>query len=540
VSSIWNSRLHSDPGTPLGTSDGFLGVMPAMDLQPRAALATFNGQPNLLPANKFVLFERIFQPISPSERETSCPTVFRKHYLGQSRRLDFLEETMPLLRVNHFLLAAMAIACCLVCCPSARGEEDSIFEKPIRLQADGKDIDTGDALGHSGPCFADVDDDGLRDLVVGDFSGKFRIYRNVGSQGAPKFAGPSFLMAGPVEARVPIYCCVGSSPHFADFDGDGKHDLLSGSYDPGECYLFRGLGHGKYAERQTIVDTSGNPVVRSVEHQSVGSWPVMVDWDNDGDLDLLVGTFIGTIFVRLNEGSAQRPEFGETNLNVEANGELLRVPSGMSGHAATAVCDWDNDGVWDIVSGCETGAVYWYRNVGTLGVPKFAAAETLVPEHDGNGHDEILESDADAVPGIRSQIFATDYNGDGKIDLLLGDFCTTLTPKPGLTTTEHTKMLSLYEGVREAQAHLRDANETLRVAFCKQFPGDECFSVAATVAWRDQAIKLVQDPKYKAWQTKAKTNVPEMLATYLAKPSRRDRFNDYCTCHGYVWLFQRK
>jgi hypothetical protein len=469
-----------------------------------------------------------------------------KYYHEQCSRNDLevasihKESTMPTIRLGWLLPAAITFLsffgwCCVSC-----GEEGPIFEKPLRLQADGKDIDTGDALGHSGPCLADADGDGLRDLVVGDFSGKFRIYRNVGSQNAPQFAGASFLMAGPVEAKVPIYCCVGSSPHFADFDGDGKPDLLSGSYDPGECYLFRGLGSGKYAERETILDKAGNPVSRTTEHQSVGSWPVMIDWDNDGDLDLLVGTFIGTMFVRLNDGSAQKPEFSESNLNVEADGELLRVPSGMSGHAAPAVCDWDGDGLWDILSGSESGAVYFYRNVGTLGSPKFAAAETLVQEHEGNGYDELLDQGAKPVPGIRSQIAVADFNGDGKIDLLLGEFCTTLTPKPGLTATEHAKLLSLYEGVREAQANLRTANEKARVAFCKQFPGDECFSVAATLAWREQVIKMAQDRKYKAWQTKAKTNLPEMLAAYLAKPSRPERFNDYCTCHGYVWLFLRK
>src|SRR5262249_34501413 len=138
----------------------------------------------------------------------------------------------------------------------------SIFNKPVRLQADGQLIDSGAEWGHSGPALADVDGDGLRDLVVGDYSGKFRFYRNVGSRSEPRYASPAYLKAGDTEAQVRIYCCIGSSPHFVDFDADGKLDFISGSYDPGECYLFRGLGRGKFSERETIVDITGKPIIR--------------------------------------------------------------------------------------------------------------------------------------------------------------------------------------------------------------------------------------------------------------------------------------
>jgi hypothetical protein len=76
---------------------------------------------------------------------------------------------------------------------------------PVRLRAGGDFIDTGLAWGHSGPCFHDVDGDGLPDLVVGDFSGKFRFYKNVGTREEPRCAPGTFLQAGGVDAQVPIY-----------------------------------------------------------------------------------------------------------------------------------------------------------------------------------------------------------------------------------------------------------------------------------------------------------------------------------------------
>jgi hypothetical protein len=85
------------------------------------------------------------------------------------------------------------------------GASKPVFHKPVRLEAAGKVIDSGPQWAHSGPCLHDVDGDGLRDLLVGDFSGLFRLYRNVGTDREPKFAAGEPLMAGGAQAKVPIY-----------------------------------------------------------------------------------------------------------------------------------------------------------------------------------------------------------------------------------------------------------------------------------------------------------------------------------------------
>lgn len=83
--------------------------------------------------------------------------------------------------------------------------EKGLFHPPVRLTAADGVIDSGAAWGHCGPWVADVDGDGVRDLVVGDFSGLFRFYRNEGDNRKPRYAKAVNLQAGGVDAKVPIY-----------------------------------------------------------------------------------------------------------------------------------------------------------------------------------------------------------------------------------------------------------------------------------------------------------------------------------------------
>jgi hypothetical protein len=79
------------------------------------------------------------------------------------------------------------------------------FAPPVRIEADGQPIDHGAAWGHCGPTLHDLDGDGIDDLVVGDFSGNFTVYRNAGTNKEPRFARGVPLSAGGVAAHVPVY-----------------------------------------------------------------------------------------------------------------------------------------------------------------------------------------------------------------------------------------------------------------------------------------------------------------------------------------------
>ncbi|MBN2129910.1 MAG: VCBS repeat-containing protein [Sedimentisphaerales bacterium] len=73
---------------------------------------------------------------------------------------------------------------------------------PIRLEADGKPIDT--EIGHAAPCVADFDGDGVQDLLVGQFGqGLLWIYRNEGTSAEPKLAAGVKFKEGVEDGRVP-------------------------------------------------------------------------------------------------------------------------------------------------------------------------------------------------------------------------------------------------------------------------------------------------------------------------------------------------
>jgi len=73
---------------------------------------------------------------------------------------------------------------------------------PVRLEAAGKAIDTD--VGHAAPCVCDFDNDGVQDLLVGQFGdGLLWIYRNEGTNAEPKLATGVKFKDGAKDGTVP-------------------------------------------------------------------------------------------------------------------------------------------------------------------------------------------------------------------------------------------------------------------------------------------------------------------------------------------------
>lgn len=120
-----------------------------------------------------------------------------------------------------------------------------------------------------GTCIIDLSGDGEKDLVVmGHGDEAVSIYRNMGVAG---FKALSEEQTGIHVRGNGVACAVG------DYDNDGLSDLAFAMED--RILLFRNLGGGRFEE---VTKEAG------IEPRNMPTGLIFVDYDHDGDLDLLV------------------------------------------------------------------------------------------------------------------------------------------------------------------------------------------------------------------------------------------------------------
>jgi hypothetical protein len=288
-----------------------------------------------------------------------------------------------------------------------------------------------------------------------------------------------------------------------DLDGDRRPDILSGSW-PGEIYFFQRCADGSFAAPQQLKTAGGKPL--NVGSASV---PFAFDWDGDGKPDLIVGTVSGEVFFVPNVGSRARPAFGAPRA-LSAGGKPIRVGGG---DAAPVVADWDGDGKPDLVVGAGDGSVVWFRNEGTARKPRLAAAKVLVPPSPSPWRDDRARGRADW--GVRVKPCVVDWDGDGRLDLLLGDLCGGCEQRPARTPEEAAE-------AKEAADRLPALRREWAAAYKEYAAAPERPSEAdrARVADLRARVKRLKDE-------------------ITRQSDVRDRYKTGYMSHGYVWLFRR-
>ena len=257
-----------------------------------------------------------------------------------------------------------------------------------------------------------------------------------------------------------------------DLDNDGYTDVLTGSW-PGELFWFRGQEAGEFEKAVMLKDKEGdficigggieetNDEIMITGHAEFnetddGDSYVMyhgkridstfekqvlvtgtasvahaVDWDDDGDIDLLVGDIGGFVYLIQNEGSSSEFRFGEHQKIVCGKPkQTIRVDGGDAG---PVTADWDGDGDLDLIVGCGDGSVRLYRNQGTRSSPNLAKGEELISKCEFEYGDEVPRT---PKRGSRAKVCVTDYNGDGLPDILLGDYARLGHDQPELSVEE--------------------------------------------------------------------------------------------------------
>src|SRR5262245_24728592 len=192
---------------------------------------------------------------------------------------------------------------------------------------------------------------------------------------------------------------------------------------------------GTFRKAEVLKGTDGEPLIIPAKGdqqltEKICTRPFAVDWAGDGKLDLIVGNFAGTFYRFKGEGKGK---FAPTPELLMSCGKPLRIPGA---HSDPFVIDWDGDGALDLLSGSTDGGVYWAKNRAGKGkVPDLAPFEPLIKPRQQHVGDILREEDLTG-PTYASRIWVADINGDGKLDILVGDSVRLVSPVKGLTEAE--------------------------------------------------------------------------------------------------------
>ena len=211
---------------------------------------------------------------------------------------------------------------------------------------------------------ADLDHDGWIDLAtVNEVSGDLRVFMNKGDGSGlyHPFLTPPYPIGLEASPNEP-----------ADFDNDGKIDIVASATDGGGVWIAHGNGDGTFGGTQ---------------HVLTGSEPhgvAVLDVDGDGDFDI-VDAVEGDdhLALLLNDGAGN---FGPPTF----------FDSGCSGEWALGQADMNGDGIFDLVTGCVNDK----------------KAVVLL----GNGDGTFTPLPPVSAGGAPWQVALGDVDGDGDID----------------------------------------------------------------------------------------------------------------------------
>lgn len=276
----------------------------------------------------------------------------------------------------------------------------------------GQTIDVGSG---SMPVFFDWDNDGLKDLFVGNYGyysgswyddyftlhssykGTVAYFKNIGTVDEPVFKSTDIDFGGFLKDGETL---TGISPTFGDVNGDGKNEMVVGNSDG------------------TLIFVQFSPtVVKTPNYFNIDvgdfSTPQLFDLDNDGLLDLIIGEQNGNLNYYHNDGSATNPDF---SFVTDSLGKVNVTDYSVSWSGYSIPWFYrTQQGETVLVVGSEQGKLFYYTNIDGNLSGAFTQSDNLA--------DLIGLPAFDDDRGMRTAASLADIDDDGVPELVAGNFC---------------------------------------------------------------------------------------------------------------------
>jgi len=288
------------------------------------------------------------------------------------------------------------------------------------------------------PVAVDWNGDGHVDLVCGDEDGRVAWIENTGKRedGMPVFMPPRYFRQ---EADT-LKCGALATPVGVDWDGDGDIDFVCGN-SAGYMLFFENLsGPGveepKWAAPKAL--EAGGRVLRitagpngSIQGPAEAKWGYttlsVADWDGDGLPDLIVNSIWGRVVWYKNTGTRGSPKLAEAEaVEVEWEGAQPQLgwgwqrPEGKGlltqWRTTPVVVDWNGDGLPDLIMLDHEGHLGLFERRIVEGRRVLLPPSRVFCDEAGN---PLRLNAGTAGRSGRRKLCVVDWDGDGKLDLLL-------------------------------------------------------------------------------------------------------------------------
>ena len=253
------------------------------------------------------------------------------------------------------------------------------------------------------PAFYDYNNDGLLDLVIGNYgyhnpnndpASSLALFENIGNDSIPKYdlINRDWLGLSTINLNTTLNIpALNLSPTFSDLDGDGNKDLIVGDAD-GKVHFFTNNG--------------GNFQITNPNYQNIDvgqfAQPQIIDVNRDGLNDLIIGEQDGTINYLPNSGTTTNAIFD----TIITNWGGIDVDQSYTSTGFSNPTLYDSSGVYQLFVGSFSGNIYQFTNI----------------DNNLNGQFTAVNSTSSNIwDGGKSALALADINNDNNPDMIVGN-----------------------------------------------------------------------------------------------------------------------